>query len=315
MILLDNVYKTYSAGNTALNGISLRIAKGEFVFIVGPSGSGKTTLFKLLLKELDPTSGAIYMNNQNIRRLKKSKTPKMRRGIGVVFQDFRLLKDRTVYENIAFAERVVGKSTKHIKKSVPQLLETVGLSDKGDSYPDELSGGEQQRVALARALANNPPVILADEPTGNLDPDNAWAIMQLLDEINKRGTTVIVVTHNHEIVDRMHKRVIAMEQGVITNDTAENQPIDPAVLSKIGDMDTLPKDLTAEEDLGVTMVESGTLRRITLSKYEDTIDSIARVTDSDTDVIDFGVADGIGKAAAEQTETASKAAGTKGGDR
>ncbi len=294
MILLDNVYKTYSAGNTAVDGISLRIAKGEFVFVVGPSGSGKTTLFKLLLKELEPTSGAIYMNNQNIRRLKKSKIPKMRRGIGVVFQDFRLLKDRTVYENIAFAERVVGKSAKYIKKSVPQLLETVGLSDKGDSFPDELSGGEQQRVALARALANNPPVILADEPTGNLDPDNAWTIMQLLDEINKRGTTVIVVTHNHEIVDRMHKRVIAMEQGVITNDTAENKPIDPAILSKISDMDVLPDDITGEEDLGVTMVEAGTLRRLNLSKYEDVLDTIAKVTDSDTDVIDYGITDGIG---------------------
>ena len=223
MIALDSVYKTYSGGNSALNGISLKVDRGEFVFIVGPSGSGKTTLFKLLLKELEPTSGAIFMNNQNIRRLRRRRIPKMRRGIGVVFQDFRLLKDRTVYENVAFAQRVVGKSSKFIKRSVPELLETVGLADKHKSLPDELSGGEQQRVALARALANNPPIILADEPTGNLDPENAWLIMNLLDDINKRGTTVIVVTHNREIVEKMHKRVITMDEGVIVSDT-QNEP-------------------------------------------------------------------------------------------
>ena len=218
MIALDNVYKTYATGVTALNGISLKIRKGEFVFIVGSSGSGKTTLFKLLLKELEPTSGAIYMNNQNIGRLRRRRIPKMRRGIGVVFQDFRLLKDRTVYENIAFAMRVVGKPAKIIKDTVPQLLAVVGLSNKADAYPKELSGGEQQRVALARALANNPPVLLADEPTGNLDPKNAWEIMGLLEEINMRGTTVIVVTHNKEIVEKMQKRVITLSNGVIVSD-------------------------------------------------------------------------------------------------
>lgn len=218
MIALDNVYKTYASGATALNGISLRIKKGEFVFVVGPSGSGKTTFFKLLLKELEPTSGVIYMNNQNIGKLKRRRVPKMRRGIGVVFQDFRLLKDRTVYENIAFAMRVVGKSSRVIKDTVPQLLAVVGLSNKGDAYPKELSGGEQQRVALARALANNPPVLLADEPTGNLDPKNAWEIMGLLEEINMRGTTVIVVTHNKEIVENMQKRVITLSNGVIVSD-------------------------------------------------------------------------------------------------
>ena len=218
MIALDNVYKTYSTGVSALNGISMKIKKGEFVFIVGSSGSGKTTLFKLLLKELEPTSGTIYMNNKNIGRLRRRKIPKMRRGIGVVFQDFRLLKDRTVYENIAFAQRVVGKSSKQIKASVPGLLSLVGLSDKAKAYPNELSGGEQQRVALARALANNPPVLLADEPTGNLDLKNAWEIMKLLEEINLRGTTVVVVTHNKDIVEQMQKRVITLSNGVIISD-------------------------------------------------------------------------------------------------
>lgn len=221
MITLDNVRKTYSTGVSALNGISLKIKKGEFIFVVGSSGSGKTTLFKLLLKELEPTSGTIYMNNKNLSRLRRRRIPRMRRGIGVVFQDFRLLKDRTVYENIAFAQRVVGKSSKTIKDTVPQLLALVGLADKASAYPKELSGGEQQRVALARALANNPPVLLADEPTGNLDPKNAWELMKLLEEINLRGTTVIVVTHNKEIVEKMQKRVVLMSNGVIVSDESK----------------------------------------------------------------------------------------------
>ncbi len=218
MIVLDNVCKTYSTGVSALNGVNLRIRKGEFVFIVGSSGSGKTTLFKLLLKELEPTSGRIYINSQNIERLRRRKIPKMRRGIGVVFQDFRLLKDRNVYENIAFAQRVVGKSAKVIKETVPQMLSLVGLADKAESLPGELSGGEQQRVSLARALVNNPPILLADEPTGNLDPANAWEIMKLLEDINKRGTTVVVVTHNRDIVERMQKRVITIDKGVVISD-------------------------------------------------------------------------------------------------
>ena len=203
---------------SALNGVNLRIRKGEFVFIVGSSGSGKTTLFKLLLKELEPTSGKIYINSQNIGRLRRRKIPKMRRGIGVVFQDFRLLKDRNVYENIAFAQRVIGKPAKVIKETVPQMLTLVGLADKAESMPNELSGGEQQRVSLARALVNNPPVLLADEPTGNLDPANAWEIMKLLEDINKRGTTVVVVTHNRDIVERMQKRVITIDKGVVVSD-------------------------------------------------------------------------------------------------
>lgn len=218
MIVLDNVCKTYSTGVAALNGVNLRIHKGEFVFIVGSSGSGKTTLFKLLLKELEPTSGKIFVNSKNISRLRRGKVPKMRRGLGVVFQDFRLLKDRNVYENVALAMRVVGKSAKVIREQVPQMLSLVGLADKAEALPGELSGGEQQRVALARALVNNPPVLLADEPTGNLDPTNAWDIMMLLDDINKRGTTVVVVTHNQEIVERMQKRVITIDKGVVVSD-------------------------------------------------------------------------------------------------
>ena len=218
MIVLDNVCKTYSTGVSALNGVNLRIRKGEFVFIVGSSGSGKRTLFKLLLKELEPTSGKIYLNSQNIGRMRRGKIPKMRRGIGVVFQDFRLLKDRNVYENIAFAQRVIGKPAKVIKETVPQMLTLVGLADKAESMPNELSGGEQQRVSLARALVNNPPVLLADEPTGNLDPANAWEIMKLLEDINKRGTTVVVVTHNRDIVERMQKRVITIDKGVVVSD-------------------------------------------------------------------------------------------------
>ena len=218
MIVLDNVCKTYSTGVSALNGVNLRIHKGEFVFIVGSSGSGKSTLFKLLLRELEPTSGKIFINSKNISRLRRGKIPKMRRGIGVVFQDFRLLKDRNVYENVALAMRVVGKPAKAIREQVPQMLALVGLSDKAESLPNELSGGEQQRVALARALVNNPPVLLADEPTGNLDPANAWEIMNLLDDINKRGTTVVVVTHNQEIVERMQKRVITINKGLVVND-------------------------------------------------------------------------------------------------
>lgn len=218
MIVLDKVCKTYSTGVSALNGVNLRIHKGEFVFIVGSSGSGKTTLFKLLLKELEPTSGRIYINSQNIGRLRRRKIPKMRRGMGVVFQDFRLLKDRNIYENIAFAQRVIGKPAKVIRESVPQMLTLVGLADKAEAFPNELSGGEQQRVSLARALVNNPPILLADEPTGNLDPTNAWEIMMLLEDINKRGTTVVVVTHNQDIVERMQKRVITIDKGVVVSD-------------------------------------------------------------------------------------------------
>ncbi len=218
MIELENVSKSYSTGAPAIKGISLKIEKGEFVFVVGNSGSGKSTLIKLLLKELEPTSGKIYVNGRFLNNMKRRKIAEHRRDIGVVFQDFRLLRDRNVYENIAFAQRVVETPVRVIRRRVPAMLALVGLSEKYRSYPKELSGGEQQRVALARALVNNPSILLADEPTGNLDPKNSWEIMKLLEEINKRGTTVVVVTHNREIVDAMNKRVITMHKGIILSD-------------------------------------------------------------------------------------------------
>lgn len=218
MIVLENVSKTYSSGAPALKDVSLEIEKGEFVFIVGNSGSGKSTLIKLLLKELEPTEGIIKVNSKVLGNLKHKQVAKYRRGLGVVFQDFRLLKDRNVYDNIAFAQRVIEAPNRLIRKRVPAMLALVGLSEKYKSFPKELSGGEQQRVALARALVNNPNMLLADEPTGNLDPKNSWEIMKLLEEINRRGTTVVVVTHNREIVEAMQKRVITMNKGVIVSD-------------------------------------------------------------------------------------------------
>ena len=221
IILLENVSKSYTAGVPALNGINLHINKGEFVFVVGDSGSGKSTLIKLLLRELVPTSGRIFVNGTDVVRLKRRKIPKFRRSLGVVFQDFRLLKDRNVYENVAFAQRVIGRPTKVIRKRVPEVLQEVGLAEKYKSFPDELSGGEQQRVALARALVNRPDILLADEPTGNLDPKTSEEIMKLLEQINEKGTTVLVVTHNKEIVNAMKKRVLTMHDGVIVSDEKE----------------------------------------------------------------------------------------------
>lgn len=222
MITFDNVTKIYEKGqNPAIDHISLNIEKGEFVFIVGNSGSGKTTLIELMLKELSPTSGKITINGHNLNRMRSSRIAKYRRGIGVVFQDFRLLKDRNVYENVAFAQRVIEKPNRIIKKRVPEVLTLVGLATKYRSFPNELSGGEQQRVALARALVNRPDILLADEPTGNLDPKNSAEIMELLEEINMRGTTVVVVTHNREIVNKIKKRVIRLRKGVIVSDEQE----------------------------------------------------------------------------------------------
>ena len=219
MITFENVTKSYGNGAPALSNLNIEIEDGEFVFVVGASGSGKSTFIKLLLKELEPTEGKIIVNDTELRKLRSGKTAKYRRKVGVVFQDFRLLKDRNVYENIAFAQRVIGVSTREIKKNVPRMLSLVGLSEKYKSFPNELSGGEQQRVALARALVNKPALLLADEPTGNLDPGNSWEIMKLLDEINKQGTTVVVVTHNMEIVERMQKRVITMKKGIKVSDS------------------------------------------------------------------------------------------------
>ena len=218
MIKLENVSKAYSAGIPALNDVSLYIEPGEFVFVVGDSGSGKSTLIKLLLKELEPTKGSISINNQKLGNIRHRDIPRFRRNIGVVFQDFRLLKDRNVYENVAFAQRAVGTPVKIMRRKVPAVLSMVGLAAKYKSYPKEISGGEQQRVAIARALVNEPRILLADEPTGNLDAHNAWEIMMLLEEINQRGTTVLVVTHNLESVKAMRKRVITMKKGVVISD-------------------------------------------------------------------------------------------------
>ena len=226
MLVLDHVTMKYPTGTTALNDVSLTIEKGEFVFIVGSSGSGKTTLMKLLMKELNPTSGDISINGKQFSKLKRKDIPKMRREIGVVFQNFRLLKDRTVYENVAFAQRIVETPPRFIRRQVPSMPTLVGLGDKYKSYPRELSGGEQQRVALARALVNNPSILLADEPTGNLDPKNSWDIMNLLEEVNKRGTTVVVVTHNREIVNAMKKRVVTLKKGTIISDVKKGGYID-----------------------------------------------------------------------------------------
>ncbi|MCI9378389.1 MAG: cell division ATP-binding protein FtsE [Eubacterium sp.] len=218
MIKLEHVSKAYSAGIPALNDVNLEIREGEFVFVVGDSGSGKSTLIKLLLKELEPTEGAITIGGRKLHTIRHKQVPKFRRNIGVVFQDFRLLKDRNVYDNVAFAQRVIGASVRDSRKKVPQMLSMVGLAPKYKSFPRELSGGEQQRVAIARALVNRPKILLADEPTGNLDATNAWEIMKLLEEINERGTTVIVVTHNMEIVKVMGKRVITIKKGVVISD-------------------------------------------------------------------------------------------------
>ncbi|RRD95338.1 cell division ATP-binding protein FtsE [Clostridiales bacterium COT073_COT-073] len=223
MIRLENVTKEYPGGVKALDQVSFKINKGEFVFIVGDSGSGKTTLFKLLLREIEASSGAIYIEDVDIARIHKSKVPKLRRSLGVVFQDFRLLKDRTVYENVAFALEVTETPKSVIRKTVPALLNMVGLKGYEKKKPNQLSGGEQQRVALARALANNPPILLADEPTGNLDPQRSWAIINLLKDINLRGTTVVVITHDREIVNTMKKRVITIQNGRIARDDTRGE--------------------------------------------------------------------------------------------
>ena len=218
MIEFKNVSKTYNTGTEAVHNASFNIEKGDFCFLVGASGSGKSTLIKLILKEEEPSEGNIIINGKDTTFLKPKRIPYLRRSMGVVFQDFRLLSDKTVYENVAFAMNIVKATPKHIRRQVPMVLSLVGLSGKAKVYPDELSGGEQQRVALARALVNNPSMIIADEPTGNLDPETAWDIMNLLNEINLRGTTVVIATHAKDIVDTMKKRVIEIEKGIIIRD-------------------------------------------------------------------------------------------------
>ncbi len=218
MIDLVNVTKTYETGTHALNGIDMHIDDGEFVFLVGESGSGKSTIIKLLTGELKPSGGSVLVNGYKLETIRRSKVPYMRRTLGIIFQDFRLIENKTVYENVAFAMRVVGAKNREIKKRVPYVLDLVGLENKGRRLPNELSGGEQQRVAIARALVNNPSMIIADEPTGNLDPARSFEIMLLLEQINALGTTVMVVTHEKGLVDRFTKRVVAISQGKVVSD-------------------------------------------------------------------------------------------------
>ena len=218
MIDFQNVTMVYDAGNRALDCVSLHIDDGEFVFLVGPSGSGKSTIIRLLTAELIPTSGSINVNGYQLETIKNRSIPYLRRTVGVIFQDFRLIENKTVFENVAFSMRVIGASAKQIKKRVPYVLDLVGLENRGRRYPYELSGGEQQRVAIARALVNNPAMIIADEPTGNLDPVRSYEIMMLLERINALGTTVMVVTHERELVNRFTKRVIAIDEGRMIND-------------------------------------------------------------------------------------------------
>ena len=215
---MQDIYKTYPDGGQALRGVSVRVERNEFVYIVGPSGAGKSTFMKLIYREERPTKGTIFVNGFNLEKLKQRKIPFVRRNIGVIFQDFKLLPKMTAYENIAFAMEVIEAPSRIIKKRTQEVLELVKLKDKGNAYPNQLSGGEQQRVAIARAIVNNPTVIVADEPTGNLDPETSWGIMRLLEEINFRGATIIMATHNKDIVNTMRKRVIAIENGLIARD-------------------------------------------------------------------------------------------------
>ena len=223
MIEFSNVTKSYSVGTKALRGVSMQIEDGEFVFLVGPSGSGKSTIIKLITGELEPTSGSVHVNGYSLERIRRREIPYLRRTIGVVFQDFRLISNMTVYENVAFAMRVVGAREKEIRERVPYVLELVGLESKMNRHPNEMSGGEQQRLAIARALVNNPSTIIADEPTGNLDPERSFEIMALLKEINNLGTTVLVVSHDQKLVELFGKRVIEINEGRVVSDGLEEE--------------------------------------------------------------------------------------------
>ena len=223
MIQFNDVVKSYEQGNKALNGVTMQIEDGEFCFLVGPSGSGKSTVIKLITGELKPTSGTVHVNGYSLERIRKREIPYLRRTVGVVFQDFRLISNMTVYENVAFAMRVIGAKEKEIRERVPYVLELVGLESKMNRHPNEMSGGEQQRLAIARALVNNPSTIIADEPTGNLDPERAFEIMALLQEINNLGTTVLVVTHAQNLVEFFGKRTIVIEEGLVVSDGTEDE--------------------------------------------------------------------------------------------
>lgn len=220
MLVMENISKVYPGGSVALQDVNVHIEPGEFVFLVGPSGAGKSTFIKLLFREVLPTEGSIYVDGIDLLNLKHDEIPYMRRKLGIIFQDYRLLPDRTVYENVAFAMEVIETPRRKIKRTVLNVLDMVGLRSRANSYPNELSGGEQQRIAIARAIVNNPRLVIADEPTGNLDPETSWEIMQIFKEINETGTTIIMATHDKDIVDAMGKRVIAIEKGNIVRDEA-----------------------------------------------------------------------------------------------
>lgn len=238
MIVFENVTKHYKS-NIGLDDVSVRINKGDFVFLVGPSGAGKSTFVKLILKEIDVNKGKIKVRGEDITKFSNRQIPKLRRNVGIVFQDFRLLPKKTVYENVAFAMEIIHQSPRTIKRQVPQVLSLVGVGTKAQKYPNELSAGEQQRVAIARAIVNNPKILIADEPTGNLDPETAWEIMQLLELINMRGTTILMVTHAKDIVDRMNKRVIAIEKGRIVRDDVGTYGFEDALAKMEVTSDTL----------------------------------------------------------------------------
>ena len=221
MIEFMDVVKSYPEGNHALRGVSMQIEDGEFCYLVGPSGSGKSTIIKMITGEIRPTSGSVHVNGYSLERIRKSEIPYMRRTVGVVFQDFRLIANKTVYDNVAFAMRVIGARDREIRERVPYVLELVGLESKMNRHPNEMSGGEQQRLAIARALVNNPSTIIADEPTGNLDPERSFEIMALLQEINNLGTTILVVTHAKDLVERFKKRVIVLDKGLVVSDGME----------------------------------------------------------------------------------------------
>ena len=238
MIVFENVTKRYKS-NIGLDNVSVRINKGEFVFLVGPSGAGKSTFIKLILKEIDADKGSIKVKGQDVTKFSNRQVPKLRRNVGIVFQDFRLLPKKTVFENVSFAMEIVHQSPRKIRKQVPQILSLVGIGTKAHKYPNELSAGEQQRVAIARAIANNPKILIADEPTGNLDPETAWEIMQLLEQINLGGTTIVMVTHAKDIVDKMNKRVIAIEKGRIVRDDVGAYAFEEALAGMEVTTDTL----------------------------------------------------------------------------
>lgn len=223
MIIMEDIYKRYPNGVTALNGVSIHIKKGEFVYIVGPSGAGKSTFVRLMYREVKPSEGNVFINQKNLNQLKEKDIPYLRRNIGVVFQDFKLLPKLSVYENVAFALEVIEESPRRIRHKVMEVLELVGLKNKARSLPNQLSGGEQQRVSVARAIVNNPQILIADEPTGNLDPDTSWEIMKILEEINHRGTTIVMATHSKEIVNAIRQRVIAIKNGLIVRDEAQGE--------------------------------------------------------------------------------------------